>query len=58
LRLIKTNHKITNSEYQLLNKISRETSTRDLKKLIALEIFKDSGVKGAGALFYTKIIAS
>jgi ATP-dependent DNA helicase RecG len=54
IEFVKTNHKITNSEYQLLNKISRETSTRDLKKLMALEIFKDSGVKGAGAYYTLK----
>jgi len=44
--------KITNSDYQTLNEISRETATRDLKELIDKQLIKPSGQKGAGA-FYT-----
>ncbi|WMJ72204.1 ATP-binding protein [Cytophagaceae bacterium ABcell3] len=44
--------KITNSDYQALNEISRETATRDLKELIDKQLIKPSGQKGAGA-FYT-----
>lgn len=44
--------RITNSEYQNLNDVSRETATRDLKELIDKKLFKPSGQKGAGA-FYT-----
>ncbi|NEW78126.1 MAG: hypothetical protein GZ086_01625 [Gelidibacter sp.] len=44
--------KITNSDYQELNDVSRETATRDLKELIDIKLFKPSGQKGAGA-FYT-----
>ena len=49
---LKENGKITNSEYQSLNNVSRETATRDLKELIDRKILKPSGQNGAGA-FYT-----
>jgi ATP-dependent DNA helicase RecG len=44
--------KLTNSDYQTLNDVSRETATRDLKELIDKQLIKPSGQKGAGA-FYT-----
>ena len=44
--------KLTNSDYQTLNDVSRETATRDLKELIDKQLIKPSGKKGAGA-FYT-----
>lgn len=44
--------KLTNSDYQKLNDVSRETATRDLKELIDKHLIKPSGQKGAGA-FYT-----
>ena len=50
--LAKEKGKITNSEYQSLNDVSRETATRDLKELIEKKLIKPSGQKGAGA-FYT-----
>ena len=40
--------KITNSDYQTLNAVSRETSMRDLKELIDKTILKLSGQNGAG----------
>ncbi len=49
---VKEKGKITNSDYQTLNDISRETATRDLKELIDKQLIKPSGQKGAGA-FYT-----
>jgi ATP-dependent DNA helicase RecG len=49
---VKEKGKITNSEYQTLNDVSRETATRDLKELIDKQLIKPSGQKGAGA-FYT-----
>jgi ATP-dependent DNA helicase RecG len=49
---VKEKGKITNSDYQTLNNVSRETATRDLKELIDKQLFKPSGQKGAGA-FYT-----
>jgi ATP-dependent DNA helicase RecG len=44
--------KITNKDYQVLNDVSRETATRDLKELMDKQMIKYSGQKGAGA-FYT-----
>ena len=49
--LIDAPGKITNSDYQTLNDVSRETSTRDLKELIDKNILKSSGQKGAGAFY-------
>ncbi|MBN2779163.1 MAG: putative DNA binding domain-containing protein [Bacteroidales bacterium] len=49
---VKDKGKITNSDYQTLNDVSRETATRDLKELIDKHLIKPSGQKGAGA-FYT-----
>jgi ATP-dependent DNA helicase RecG len=49
---VKEKGKITNSDYQTLNDVSRETATRDLKELIDKQLIKASGQKGAGA-FYT-----
>ena len=50
--LAKEKGKITNSDYQALNDVSRETATRDIKELTGKNLFKSSGQKGAGA-FYT-----
>ena len=44
--------KITNSDYQTLTNVSRETATRDIKDLIERKLFQSSGLKGAGA-YYT-----
>jgi ATP-dependent DNA helicase RecG len=49
---VKDKGRITNSDYQTLNDVSRETATRDLKELIDKQLIKPSGQKGAGA-FYT-----
>jgi ATP-dependent DNA helicase RecG len=49
---LKSKLKITNREYQILNEVSRETATRDLKDLTEKQLLKTSGQKGAGA-FYT-----
>jgi ATP-dependent DNA helicase RecG len=49
---LKENEKITNSDYQTINDVSRETATRDLKELIQKDLINPSGQKGAGA-FYT-----
>jgi ATP-dependent DNA helicase RecG len=50
--ILKEKGKITNSDYQTLNEVSRETATRDLKELIDKKLISPSGQKGAGA-FYT-----
>ncbi|MCG2760465.1 MAG: hypothetical protein L6407_04555 [Candidatus Delongbacteria bacterium] len=51
IEYVKEHGKITNSEYQKLNNISRITATRDLIKLVKLEVFKSSEIKGAGSFF-------
>ena len=48
---MKKNKKITNKEFQLLTGLSRETSSRDLKILVEIGVFKDSGAKGTGAFY-------
>jgi len=47
----KENGKITNSDYQKLNGVSRETASRDLKKIVENKILISSGSKGAGAFY-------
>lgn len=51
IKFVKENKKITSKDYQLLMGLSRETSSRDLKKLVDIGIFKDTGLKGAGAFY-------
>ncbi len=51
---VKENGRITNKDYQKLNKISRETATRDLKILVDLEILYAMGSKGAGSFYQLK----
>jgi len=49
---LKENEKITNSDFQNMNNVSRETATRNLKELIEKGFINPSGQKGARA-FYT-----
>jgi ATP-dependent DNA helicase RecG len=49
---VKEKGKITNNEYQNLNKTTERTASRDLSDLVKKQVFKSSGMKGAGA-FYT-----
>ncbi len=51
IEYLKLNDKITNSDYQKLNKVSDTTANRDINKLLSLEIFKKSFDKGS-ATFY------
>lgn len=48
---VKEKGRITNRDYQELNKCSRNTVTNDLRKLIQKGIIKESGKKGAGAFY-------
>ncbi len=54
IQLVIEKGKISNKEYQALNNVSRETSTRDLKGLIDKKLLIASNRKGAGS-FYTLI---
>lgn len=58
IRLVIEKGKISNKEYQALNNVSRETSTRDLKDLIDKKLLKASDRKGAGAFYTFNSIAS
>lgn len=51
VEFVKENKKITSKDYQLLTGLSRETSSRDLKILVEIGVFNDSGAKGAGAFY-------
>ncbi len=42
------NGKITNSDYQEITRVSKKTSSRDLKKLVDLGLFKKQGETGKG----------
>lgn len=48
---VKNKGKITNKEYQSISEVSRETATRDLKKMVELQLLEKSGTKGA-SVFY------
>lgn len=52
LKYLNKNEKITNSEYQRINNISRRTALRDLTELVEMEVLRSSENKGAGT-FYT-----
>jgi ATP-dependent DNA helicase RecG len=49
---VKENRRISNSEYQKLFRVARNTASIELKKLVDAGFLKSSGAKGAGA-FYT-----
>lgn len=49
LEYLKKNNRISNKVYQELCAVSRETATRDLRKLIELGYIKTEGLKGAGS---------
>lgn len=51
LRFLKNRGRITNSDYQRLNHISKPSSTRDLQDLVKKAIIKPSGIRGAGAFY-------
>ncbi len=49
--LVKERGRITNKEYQEVFVVARITTTRDLKELVDLVIFKSSDTKGAGSYY-------
>jgi ATP-dependent DNA helicase RecG len=51
LRAVQKRGRISNSEYQHLNHISKPTATRDLQDLVKKAILKPSGIRGAGAFY-------
>lgn len=49
---MKDNGKITNSEYQALNNVSKATATRDLTELVEkFKVLKRTGDIGAGTSY-------
>jgi ATP-dependent DNA helicase RecG len=48
---VKEKDKITNSEYQEINKCSRNTASSELNDLVNKSIFQSSDVKGAGSFY-------
>ena len=51
LRALQKRGRISNSDYQHLNHVSKPTATRDLQDLVKKEILKPSGIRGAGAFY-------
>lgn len=51
---MKQKGRITNKDYQILNNISREMATIDLRKLVEMNFLISSGAKGAGAYYVLK----
>ena len=51
LRTIQKTGRISNSDYQHLNHVSKPTATRDLQDLVKKAILSSSGVRGAGAFY-------
>lgn len=48
---LKNKRKITNSEYQTIFKVSRNTASRDLTDLVNKGLLKPSSIKGAGSFY-------
>lgn len=48
---LKENKRITNSEYQSIFSVSRNTASRDLSELVEKGLIKSSDIKGAGSYY-------
>lgn len=51
IKYLNENRRITNSEYQTIHKVSRNTATRDLTELVEEGLIKSSDTKGAGSYY-------
>ena len=51
---VKEKGKITNSEYQEINNVSRITATRDFAELVEKKMLKYSAQRGAGSFYILK----
>jgi hypothetical protein len=51
LRVLQKRGRISNSEYQHLNHVSKPTATRDLQDLVKKAILNPSGIRDAGAFY-------
>jgi len=54
---VKEKEKITNGEYQEINKCSRNTASSELNDLVSKTVFQSSDVKGAGSFYQIAQIA-
>ena len=54
VRYVKEKGKITNKEYQELNKVSKRTTSRDLEKLVKMDIVIQIGITGRGTEYNLK----
>ncbi len=54
VKYVKEKGKISNKEYQEVNKISKATATRELAKLVGLKIFEQKGIVGQGTNYVLK----
>ena len=54
VKFVKNNGRISNQEYQQINDTTKNTATRDLKKLVDNRILQSSGVSGAGSYYTLK----
>ena len=55
---VKEKGKISNKEYQEINKISKATATRELGNLVSLKLFEQRGIVGQGTNYVLKSIGS
>ncbi len=51
IEYLKLNDRITNKDYQILNKVSRNTASNDLKSMIVNKIIIASDKKGIGSFY-------
>lgn len=51
IEYVKDKEKITNSDYQTIFKVSRNTASRDLTDLVNKGLFRTSSLKGAGSFY-------
>jgi predicted HTH transcriptional regulator len=58
IKYIKQKAKITNTEYQKINYVSKPTATRDLAKLVEKRVLHQHGVVGKGTIYVLKSIGS
>lgn len=58
VKYVKENQRITNKEYQEINNISKPTATRELSRLVDLNVLTKKGIVGKGTFYTLKAIGS
>ena len=54
VKCVKEKGKITNNEYQEINKVSKRTATRDLSNLVEKQVLHQVGITGKGTVYIIK----